>query len=322
MCHAREQPLIAHRLSAARAGRPTPAKPKNALFRSYASVTATTREISYASIPVWTLQGRAASRISVGKFILVASNLVVLLVCSFYKLNPKDKWQWEEIGYRTGWIAMAQLPLIFLLAGKNNIIGFLTGSSHERLNWLHRWTARSLLLVVTLHMGYWFASWDRYKYIGEKLKTDAVPRSGLGAWAVLAWIVLSSMTFFTSTTTPLYSTLWTPTTRSAYAGTCLFLILLACIGRGLFALKHVLERRWLDRARNRRYVVVAGEQREKERVAEDPDAAGALLLSAGGVEEGVRVVRRHVREPMPWRLSVDAPRAVVVTAIAGVGYLL
>lgn len=88
---------------------------------------------------------------------------------------------------------MGQLPLIFLLAGKNNIIGFLTGSSHERLNWLHRWVARCLFVIATIHMGYWLRSWNRYAYIGRKLKTEQTPRTGLGAWAVLAWIVFSSM---------------------------------------------------------------------------------------------------------------------------------
>lgn len=130
------------------------------------------------------------------------------------------------------------------------------------------------------------------------------------------------MTFFSAHTTPLYSPSWTPSSTASYAGTCIFLILLSSAWRALFVFKQLLERRWLDRDRNRRYVVVAGERREKERVSDDVDAAKALLLSASGVEEDVRVVRRHVRGPVPWRLSVDLPRAAVVTILAGVGYLL
>ena len=115
------------------------------------------------------------------------------MVLCFYKMHPNDQWQWEDIGYRTGFIALAQLPLVFLLAGKNNIIGFLIGSSYERLNWLHRWTARVLFLTVTLHMGFWFVDWARYDYIKAKLSRDLITQRGFAAWCILLWIVLSSL---------------------------------------------------------------------------------------------------------------------------------
>lgn len=114
------------------------------------------------------------------------------MVLCFYKLKPDDQWQWEDIGYRTGFIALAQMPLIFLLAGKNNIIGYLIGSSYERLNWLHRWTARILFITVTIHMGFWFVDWARYDYIKVKLTKDAITKRGFAAWCILLWIVLSS----------------------------------------------------------------------------------------------------------------------------------
>lgn len=59
------------------------------------------------------------------------------------------------------------------------------------------------------------------------------------------------------------------------------------------------------------------------------DGKGGLtgVLSANGVEEKVRLV-----QPVdvlagglwsrPWRLSVDLPRALLVTVMVGVGYLL
>lgn len=114
------------------------------------------------------------------------------MVLCFYMMNPYDQWQWEDIGYRTGFVSLAQLPLIFLLAGKNNIIGFLIGSSYERLNWLHRWTARILFLTVTIHMGFWFIGWARYDYILHKMKEDRITKRGFSAWCILLWIVLSS----------------------------------------------------------------------------------------------------------------------------------
>jgi copper transporter 1 len=132
------------------------------------------------------------------------------------------------------------------------------------------------------------------------------------------------MTFFTSTTTPLYSLRWTPHSTADYAGTCIFLVVLATLFRALFAVKTTLERHWLDVALNRRYVVIAGRPTESQRVVgeEGRMKGGVSLLSAQGVEERVHVVRREHRVVMPWRVTVDLPRAGIVTVIAGIGYLL
>ena len=84
------------------------------------------------------------------------------------------------------------------------------------------------------------------------------------------------------------------------------------------------EKRWADRDRNRRYVTVANASRPSvaDSVNSDPNAKNAMLVSERGVEESVRVVARHTRAVMPWRLSVDLPRAALQTVVAGTGYLL
>ena len=129
---------------------------------------------------------------TLGRVLLVSAELVLVLVLCFYKLDPSDQWQWEDVGYRTGFIAAAQLPLVILLAGKNNIVGWLTGVGYEKLNWLHRWVARILFLNVTIHMGFWLTDWARYDYIKVKLATDVITQRGFSAWCILLWIVLSS----------------------------------------------------------------------------------------------------------------------------------
>lgn len=128
-----------------------------------------------------------------GRVCLVLGNIVVLLVLCFYGFDVNDRWSRENIGYRCGFVTIAQFPLIFLLAGKNNLIGYATGISHERLNWLHRWCARCLLLTATIHMGYFFADWAPYNYIGTQLRENTLVWKGIVAWAVLVWMVFSSM---------------------------------------------------------------------------------------------------------------------------------
>jgi hypothetical protein len=128
--------------------------------------------------------------------------------------------------------------------------------------------------------------------------------------------------FINSQTTSLYSSNWVPGSAGAYAGTCMFLIVLASTSRCLFAFKAILEQRWLAKARSRRYVVIKGKGTEAEKVDSDPAAKTGALITTNGVEENVKIVQSDVRGAVPFRLSVDVPRAGLVMVIAGVGYLL
>ena len=170
-----------------------PAKPSNCISTAVATFMALSREFAYASWSTRVLRRWRLRTPVLGHLSLVLGELILVLVLSFYRLDPSDEWQWENIGYRTGYVATAQLPLVFVLAGKNNIIGFLTGSSYERLNWLHRWVARILLLTATLHMAFWFQDWARYDYIKVKLTKDKFAMTGLASWTILLWIVISSL---------------------------------------------------------------------------------------------------------------------------------
>ena len=128
--------------------------------------------------------------------------------------------------------------------------------------------------------------------------------------------------FFSSTSTAIYSNAWIPTSTASYAATCIFLITLALIFRCLFAGKHILEHRWLDKALKRRYVAVRGVPKEVERIGTDNETKDGFLITERGVEEHIKVVKSHTRPVMPWRMSVDISRAAYVTLMTGVGYLL
>lgn len=83
-----------------------------------------------------------------------------------------------------------------------------------------------------------------------------------------------------------------------------------------------MERRWLDAHVNRRYIAVAGKSTEAGRIDSDPESKEASLITAQGVEEKVKVIRKAAREPLPWRFSTDLPRALLFLVITGVSYLL
>jgi len=153
--------------------------------------------------------------------------------------------------------------------------------------------------------------------------SDMSSMSGMGSM---------SMVFTTAHSTPLYSGAWTPTSTGAYAGTCIFLIVLAILSRLLQAWRHTLEQKFHDRAMKRRYVIVRGEQegeQDGDQLSGESEAAKEkseqqAVLTSRGLDEKVRIITANSRskETTPWRISTDVPRACVYTLQAGLGYLL
>ena len=168
------------------------AKPNSFIFQAQATLSAVIREYSYYSPPL-SIRKTNFYIPPLGSVTIMVAYIVLIVVCSLYRLNPKDFLQWEDIGYRSGFIAVAQPPLIILLAGKRNLVGFLTGVGYERLSWLHRWVARALLFTVLIHMGFWMTEWAKYDYILVKIQTDSLTQRGIAAGSILAWIVASSV---------------------------------------------------------------------------------------------------------------------------------
>lgn len=119
-----------------------------------------------------------------------------------------------------------------------------------------------------------------------------------------------AMTFFTSTSTPLYSNSWTPANRGQYAGTCIFLIALAVIFRVLIALRPILEARYWS---NRPSPLSTPSESTVEKgveVRELPaEMSGSFWGDVGNAWSG-------------WRVNSAGARATYDLVVAGVGYLL
>ena len=149
----------------------------------------------------------------------------------------------------------------------------------------------------------------------------SMPMSSAGPNTPATSMSAMQIVFFTSTNTPLYSASWTPSGTGQYAGTCIFLIILASIFRALFALRAVQERKWQKMESRRRYVIVAVEEQEKKRRSREEESkmSGSCENSD---EASMEVPKKEVSGVRPWRTSQDIPRACLDVVIAGVGYLL
>jgi predicted ferric reductase len=184
--------ILYHQRMAILRSAPNAARPNSFIFQAQATITSVIREFSYYSPPgkIWKWRFYQPPA---GPVTMMVGYIVLITVSCLYRFNPQDFLQWEDIGYRSGFIAVCQLPLIVLLAGKRNLVGFFTGVGYERLNWLHRWVARSLLFTILIHMGYWMTEWAKFDYIMVKIKTDPLTQRGIAAGSILAWLVVSSV---------------------------------------------------------------------------------------------------------------------------------
>jgi len=170
-----------------------PTKPSNIIEQAYATATAIAREMSY---PQLVFKNKWLSWLSppfMGRVILLLAYWAVLAFMMCNKAIVFDAYYYERIGFRGAWISVTQVPFVYLLASKSSIIGLIVGSSHERLNFFHRWASRTLLITVTVHGAFFFREWVRADFVSFELALMPMVKYGMGAWFVLLWTFLSSL---------------------------------------------------------------------------------------------------------------------------------
>ncbi|GAB7351681.1 hypothetical protein MBLNU459_g2276t1 [Dothideomycetes sp. NU459] len=176
----------------ASSGKESPARPKNMVMRWAATFTAISREASYPQLTP-TRFPFLFSVPPLGTFLLLAGYLAFVLALEFVNNNVAGAQYHQSLGVRAAWLAVAQVPLLILLVGKNNLIGLASGISYERLNVLHRWVARMLLLLATMHFGYQAYGWHKYNVFELEWTTDSCVPTGLATWVILLWMNLSTI---------------------------------------------------------------------------------------------------------------------------------
>jgi len=169
-------------------------------MQSYATATTIFREIVS---PELHFKNRWVSWLSpppLGRSLVIAIYWAVIIYMLCWESVVPDAYYWERIGFRAAWISVTQVPFVYLLASKSSVIGVLSGSSHERLNWLHRWVSRTLLVTVSIHGSFFYREWVNSGDIGAEsfvafeLGLMPMVKYGIGAWFVLVWTFLSSLT--------------------------------------------------------------------------------------------------------------------------------
>ncbi|KAJ6466914.1 hypothetical protein C8R45DRAFT_838725 [Mycena sanguinolenta] len=140
--------------------------------------------------PVVTLmRSRVAPGVSATQILICAGWLGVMLYPSIYT----SKGPFMDIE-RYGVIAIAQVPIIFALASKNNLLGVFLGMGYEKLNFFHRFVARLAIISAHIHgLGYIY-KWCLAKNFMQEISE---PKNYFGLCMLLAFdcILLSSLAF-------------------------------------------------------------------------------------------------------------------------------
>ncbi|KAH8165918.1 hypothetical protein CIB48_g2319 [Xylaria polymorpha] len=176
-----------------------PTKPSNRFLQIWATLTAVGREMSYPQVYVPIRYLSWATPPPLGRVLVMLVYWAIIIYMMVAGAIIKDVYFWERIGYRNAWVTVTQVPLLYLLASKTNMIGLIISTSHERLNWLHRWVARTMFVTATVHGFHFWAEWVHYDIVKDELETlSTIVPYGLGAWGILLWMTITSFKPFRS----------------------------------------------------------------------------------------------------------------------------
>lgn len=170
-----------------------PTVPNSRPAQLWATATAVFREMSHPQLYIPIRGLRWATPLPLGRLIILFCYWAILIYMMSWNVVRKDDYFWERIGYRNAWVTVTQLPMLFLLSMKINPIGLLIGSSHERLNWFHRWVARTMLITATVHGFHFWTMYARADFIEYALQTTPLIKYGIGAWGILLWLTISGV---------------------------------------------------------------------------------------------------------------------------------
>ncbi|KIJ64231.1 hypothetical protein HYDPIDRAFT_112190 [Hydnomerulius pinastri MD-312] len=138
---------------------------------------------SVVSIRQWSLP---YVELNAGQIFILAAYLAILLVCII-----KDA-QLISNPNRAGFMALAQLPVVFLFATKNSILSLLLGpgNGYEKLNFIHRMAGRLMFLAACIHGSLWIRN---HLEFGLPILGPQKETSGVASFTLLCIIVLSSL---------------------------------------------------------------------------------------------------------------------------------
>ncbi|KAH9944644.1 iron reductase [Amylocystis lapponica] len=122
--------------------------------------------------------------INVGGASLLLMYFAILLFATLYRTSPITN------PIRAAYVAVSQIPLVFVFAAKNNLVSMLVGVAYDQLNYIHRFAGRLLALAANVHAIYFI-----YRWTGRGTWTAHLHEAQF-AWGLAALLSLDVLFFF------------------------------------------------------------------------------------------------------------------------------
>ncbi|KIK63905.1 hypothetical protein GYMLUDRAFT_422562 [Collybiopsis luxurians FD-317 M1] len=132
------------------------------------------------------MHARIHTGLSFSHFLLMLIWLGTITLPAFYATNAFTD------PVRFGWIAAAQLPFVYAFGTKNNVIGVLLGVGYEKINFMHRHSARIVLVAVNVHSLGYIYKWCIAKDFMEEI---AEPKN---YWGLIGLICIDGLFLFST----------------------------------------------------------------------------------------------------------------------------
>ncbi|KAG8216185.1 ferric reductase like transmembrane component-domain-containing protein [Butyriboletus roseoflavus] len=130
------------------------------------------------------LHRRVHENYSLGQVLLMTGYAVVILYAGLYKSSPFVDFD------RSGWVTASQLPFIYILAAKNNVIGMLVGVGYEKLNYLHRLVGRFVVLAANVHAIGYIYKWSIAGNLSQNISAPTIK------WGLVALVCFDMLGIF------------------------------------------------------------------------------------------------------------------------------
>ncbi|KAF3163427.1 hypothetical protein EYR41_008808 [Orbilia oligospora] len=188
--------LVRSRLKAAANNSPHPTRVKNKIGQIWATATAVLREAALPSVRSFTNKNTLLAMFTplpLGRSVVVFIYMAMVAIMLSINVYTSGYWYYEKIAYRAAWVSVTQIPFVLLISGRLSLFTLLTNIPGERINWLHRWVGRVILVSVLVHMALFWRGWDLSDFLQTELEIMPMVRYGFGGFGVLGWIMFTSI---------------------------------------------------------------------------------------------------------------------------------
>ncbi|KIM76946.1 hypothetical protein PILCRDRAFT_825962 [Piloderma croceum F 1598] len=148
-------------------------------------------------VPTWStllypiaspLKRRTMPGFSLGQTLILVIYSTILIYLSLYQSSAITDPE------RTGVVAMSQIPFVFAFAMKNNLLGAFVGLGYEKINYLHRFAGRAIVILVNIHSTGFVYKWT----LNGEFAAQASQPTILWAFVALASVNIMAFTSATS----------------------------------------------------------------------------------------------------------------------------